>query len=141
MVQYAGHVQAMGFHVVKRGFGQVLPVFCDKNGGLISACHWRLGHYTCLQNIVRVSFVHALQRKPNWRLEDLFVVEQHQTALEYDQTPRHPINVPINGSDDVPKAADRITYNKAAAVLRMIRSVVTEDNFHQPLKSYLQNFK
>lgn len=86
-------------------------------------------------------FVHVLQRKPDWRLEDLFVVEQHQTALEYDQTPRHPLNVPVDGPDDIPKAADRITYNKAAALMRMIRIVVTEDYFHQPLKSYLRNFK
>lgn len=69
------------------------------------------------------------------------MVEQHQSALEYDQTPRHPLNVPVDSPDDIPKAADRITYNKAAALMRMIRTVVTEDYFHQPLKSYLRNFK
>lgn len=74
-------------------------------------------------------------------MEELFVVEQHQTALEFDQTPRHPLTVSAKTPDDISNIIDRITYNKAAAILRMLKYIVTDDNFHQPLILYLQTFK
>lgn len=79
--------------------------------------------------------------KPDWRLDELFVVEQHQTALEFDQAPRHPINTIVKNSNDIQDILDHVTVNKAAAVLRMIKHAVSEDNFRQPLQLYLQNFK
>lgn len=82
-----------------------------------------------------------LQIKPDWRLEELFVVEQHQTALLYDQTPRHPMTASVIKSEDVQSIFDEITYNKAAAIIRMIRYTVTDKNFDVPLNLYLQNYK
>lgn len=79
--------------------------------------------------------------KTKWRLEELFVVEQHQTALEYDQTPRHPMTWSVKSPDDILNMIDKITFNKAAALLRMLKYIVTDDNFHEPLKLYLQSFK
>lgn len=83
----------------------------------------------------------VLQLKSDWRLEDLFVVEQHQTALEFDQVPRHPMTMAVKSLDDIQSLLDPITYNKAAAVLRMIQYTVSENNFHQPLMLYLKNYK
>lgn len=88
-------------------------------------CNWRL----------------TFQVKPDWRLNELFVVEQHQTALGFDQTPRHPINTIVKNPNDIQDILDDVTYNKAAAVLRMIKHTVSEENFRQPLKLYLKNFK
>jgi len=79
--------------------------------------------------------------KPDWRLEDLFVVEQHQAALASDQIPRRPVAGTVRTSEDAQNAFDRITRSKAAAVLRMIKHAVTEANFREPLAIYLQKFK
>jgi len=78
---------------------------------------------------------------PDWRLEELFVVEQHQSALEFDQTPRHPITASLITSDDIQNIFKGVIRNKAAAVLRMLKCIVTDDNFQEPLKLYLKNFK
>lgn len=77
----------------------------------------------------------------DWRLEELFVVEQHQTAMEFDQTPRHPITASVKTSDDIQNIFKEVICNKAAAVLRMLKCIVTEFNFQEPLKLYLKNFK
>jgi len=87
--------------------------------------------------IYRVTF----QVKPDWRLEELFVVEQHQTAMEFDQTPRHPMTASVKTSDDIQNMFERVTCNKAAAILRMLQYIVDISNFHVPLNMYLQNFK
>ncbi|VVC40906.1 Hypothetical protein CINCED_3A003082 [Cinara cedri] len=79
--------------------------------------------------------------KSDWRLEEMFVVEQHQTALAFDQVPRHSMTASVKSTDDIQSLFDHITYNKAAAVLRMIRNTVSENNFHEPLKLYLKNYR
>lgn len=79
--------------------------------------------------------------KSDWRLEEMFVIEQHQTALEFDQMPRHPMTTTVKSTDDIQSLFDPITYNKAAAVLRMIQYTVSENNFHEPLKLYLNRYK
>lgn len=74
-------------------------------------------------------------------MEELFVVEQHQTALTFDQIPRHPVTASVKTSEDIQNIIDPVTYNKAAAILRMIKHTVSENNFHEPLKLYLENAK
>lgn len=82
-----------------------------------------------------------LQIKGDWCLEHLFVVEQHQSAMSFDQTPRHPITGSVNGSSDIQRIFNPITHNKAAAILRMIKNTVTEDRFRVPLKLFLNKYK
>lgn len=79
--------------------------------------------------------------EPNWRLEEFFVVDQHQTAMEFDQTPRHPVTASAKSSEDIQKLSDKITHNKAAALLRMLKLAVGEYYFQEPLKNYLNSFK
>lgn len=74
-------------------------------------------------------------------MEELFVVETHQGALAYDQTPRHPITAPVQTPDEIDDIFDSITYSKAAAVLRMLRYLVTEELFKSSLQSYLDEKK
>lgn len=81
------------------------------------------------------------QIKPDWRMEELFVVEQHQTALAFDQIPRHPVTASVKTSEDIQNINDPVTYNKAAAILRMIKQTVSENYFQEPLRLYLENFK
>lgn len=69
------------------------------------------------------------------------MVEQHQVALNFDQTPQHAMTVPVKSSEDIQNIFDSITYSKAAAILRMIRYVITDFYFREPLVLYLKNYK
>lgn len=74
-------------------------------------------------------------------MEELFVVDTHQGALEYDQTPRHPITASVRTPDEINELFDTVTYSKAAAVLRMLRYAVTDELFKLSLRSYLNDRK
>ncbi|MCI4370972.1 MAG: M1 family metallopeptidase, partial [Thermoplasmata archaeon] len=49
----------------------------------------------------------------------------------------HPIEVPINGPDEIGEIADGITYGKGASVLRMIEAYLGEDAFRRGVTAYL----
>lgn len=77
--------------------------------------------------------------EPDWRLEDLFVIEVHQSALEADQTPMHAISGSVRTPPEIKGMFDEISYDKAGAVLRMLQYTVTEDLFKKALNLYLTN--
>lgn len=80
-----------------------------------------------------------LQVEPDWRLEDVFVFEVHQLALEYDQTSTHPISGSVKTPAEISAMFDHISYSKAGAVLRMLQYTINEDNFREALNYYLNN--
>lgn len=88
-----------------------------------------------LGRVVDLSIIFQ-QTVPDWRLDEFFLVEQHQMALAYDQTPRHPLTVNLSVFQDV-DIFDTITYSKAATVLKMLRDVVGEKVFKTALNIYL----
>lgn len=102
-----------------------------------------LNIFTSWYYSVIIIHIYALcfQKKSDWRLEELFVVEQHQAALEFDQTPQHPMTVSVKTSSDIQQIFDLITYSKSAAILRMIRYIVSDFYFHEPLKLFLEKYK
>ncbi|XP_050434289.1 aminopeptidase N-like [Adelges cooleyi] len=75
--------------------------------------------------------------EPDWQLPEFFVVEQHQTALEYDQIARHPLSNKVSTPKEINSNFDRITYNKGASVLRMLYNYVGKDVFKDSLNLYL----
>lgn len=79
--------------------------------------------------------------EPDWRLEDVFVYEVHQDALEFDQYPTHPISGSVKSPAQINNMFDDISYSKAGAVLRMLQYTVTENNFKNALNLYLENNK
>jgi len=79
--------------------------------------------------------------EPDWRLEDVFVYEVHQTALRSDQTPTHPITGSVESPAQIGDMFDDISYSKAGTVLRMLRYAVTETNFRAALNFYLETNK
>lgn len=81
------------------------------------------------------------QVEPAWRLEDVFVYEVHQSALETDQTPMHPISGSVQTPAEIRGMFDDISYSKAGAVLRMLLYTVTEVNFKGALNFYLESNK
>lgn len=78
-----------------------------------------------------------LQLEPNWRLDHLFVVEKHQAALEYDRTLRRPLSGSVSTSEQIDSVFDKISYDKGAAVLRMLHSWVGENVFKKAVNIYL----
>uniref|UniRef100_A0A2H8TGD8 Aminopeptidase N n=1 Tax=Melanaphis sacchari TaxID=742174 RepID=A0A2H8TGD8_9HEMI len=76
--------------------------------------------------------------EPDWRLEDVFVYEVHQSALDADQSPMHAISSSVETPAQIRSMFDDISYSKAGAVLRMLQYVVTEDYFKKALNLYLK---
>ncbi|VVC40908.1 Hypothetical protein CINCED_3A014501 [Cinara cedri] len=105
-------------------------------GDLVTCSWW---DYTWLNEGFAAYFQYFATKmvNPNWRLDELFVIDQHQKALAYDQTPRHPITTSVSTTDDISDVFDTITYNKAASVLRMLKYLVNENIFRASLQSYL----
>jgi len=71
----------------------------------------------------------------------MFVIEQHQTALSYDHRPRHPITASVNTPDEIEDIFDKITYNKGASVLRMLKHALNDEIFRSSLMIYLETYK
>jgi len=67
------------------------------------------------------------------------VIEVHQVALEYDQTPTHPISGSVKTPAEIKAMFDDISYSKAGAVLRMLQYTVTENYFKAALHDYLEH--
>lgn len=75
--------------------------------------------------------------EPDWRLEDVFVYQEHQSALATDQYRTHAISGSVKTPKEIRDYFDEISYNKAGSVLRMFKYAVTEENFKQALHLYL----
>jgi len=82
-----------------------------------------------------------IQAEPDWRIGDLFVIEQLQEALAYDHRPRHPITANVNDPNEIEDIFDIITYNKGASVLRMLNHALNNDIFRTSLTLYLNTYK
>jgi aminopeptidase N len=82
-----------------------------------------------------------VQAEPNWRIGDMFVIEQHQTALAYDHRPKHPLTASVNTPKEIIEIFDTITYSKGASILRMLKHSLDDDIFRSSLSLYLNNNK
>lgn len=77
-----------------------------------------------------------------WPMDEMFVVETHQESLAYDQYSRAPITRSVQSSREIlERVFDMITYGKAAAVLRMLRHIVTEQHFRSSVRKYLNDHR
>lgn len=109
-------------------------------GDLVTCSWW---NYVWLNEAFATLFeyfaVHAAE--PDWRIGDLFVIEQHQEALVYDHRPRHPITATVNHPNEIQDIFDTITYNKGASVLRMLNHALNDDMFRTSLTLYLNTYQ
>lgn len=71
-------------------------------------------------------------------MNELFVIEQHQSALAYDQSPRRPITASVQTPDEINGVFYDQTGQKAAAFLRMLKYATNDDIFQQSLARYLR---
>jgi aminopeptidase N len=76
--------------------------------------------------------------RPEWRV-DVDAADESQRALSLDSlASTHPIHAAVESPAEIEGSFDVITYQKGAAVLRMIERYVGADTFRRAINSYLQ---
>lgn len=71
-------------------------------------------------------------------MEELFVLEVHQAALDYNQSIVRSVSGIDNDDIELKKLFDDTTYMNSASILRMLRYVVTENLFKLSVRNYLK---
>jgi len=68
-----------------------------------------------------------------------FLINEKSRAFARDsRVTTHPIEMPINSTNEFHKVWDAITYQKGASVLRQLQHYVGEDNFRNGVSAYLK---
>lgn len=67
----------------------------------------------------------------------MFIVEQHQTALEFDQIPRHAMSSELKSDHEAANICEKITSSKAAAIIKMLHDIVGESVFKSAINMYI----
>ncbi|CAN7993424.1 unnamed protein product, partial [Ixodes hexagonus] len=77
-----------------------------------------------------------------WRMMDLFVVNEMQPILNADSaTKAHPVSVHTNSTGHLDSLFDKIVYSKASSLIRMMAHFLTPKVFLSGLKAYLKTHK
>ncbi|XP_037030240.1 glutamyl aminopeptidase isoform X2 [Bradysia coprophila] len=78
--------------------------------------------------------------EPTWGMLEQFLIEDLHPVLNLDATlASHPIVQKVETPDQITEVFDTITYNKGAAVIRMMEDFVGENQFRQSVTNYLNN--
>ena len=78
--------------------------------------------------------------KPEWNLQEDAVQSAEQAMDEDSLNSTHPIHQDVKSPQEILELADSITYNKAAATLRMIEGYVTPEVFRKGINTYLAKY-
>lgn len=71
-----------------------------------------------------------------------FVAGEFQNALELDSlNESHPILQDVGNKNKISSIFDAISYNKGAAIIRMVRSYIGKDAFRAGIRLYLNTFQ
>lgn len=131
----------VGLPVASRSVRHVLPIFRHAFGTVgTRERDVHVGFPTRVAD-ARPFRVLCAQVYPDWRMDGTFVIEQHQTALAYDQTPRRPITASVRSPAEIDDAFYDRTHEKAAAFLRMLMYTTNETVFRRSLARYLERNK
>jgi aminopeptidase N len=80
----------------------------------------------------------AASSKPEWHME-IDEAAENQTELSLDSLKTtHPIHVTVSTPSEIESVFDPISYEKGAAVLRMIESYVGADAFRKGVNAYIE---
>ncbi|RZF47936.1 hypothetical protein LSTR_LSTR008740 [Laodelphax striatellus] len=74
---------------------------------------------------------------PEWKLDEQFVVNALQAALDYDSKPSHPMTSGITHHKNISDMFDMISYSKGASIVRMMEHTLTPETFQKGLHNYL----
>ncbi|XP_058118583.1 membrane alanyl aminopeptidase-like [Anopheles ziemanni] len=77
--------------------------------------------------------------EPDWELEQQFVVDSLQSAMRMEaRVLTHPLTSPVHSPFDALRKFDYISYDKGAAVLRMVEHFLTKPIFQLALREYVK---
>ena len=89
-----------------------------------------------------MSMVGAESLYPDWMTSGQFLTLVTQKAMIGDSSRfTHPIQNEINHPDEIFGAFDSITYDKTAAVIRYLSSIIGMDNLKTGLRSYMVKYQ
>lgn len=76
---------------------------------------------------------------PEWKLWEQFVAIDHAIALRLDSLKTtHPIEVDVHDPSEISEIFDEISYQKGAAVIRMLAGYLGQEDFRKGLSYYLK---
>ncbi|XP_017321402.1 alanyl (membrane) aminopeptidase-like b [Ictalurus punctatus] len=92
-----------------------------------------------------LSYLGVNDIEPTWNIRDMFVLKEIQPVMELDSlNASHPLSLKeseVETTSDILGLFDSITYNKGAAVLRMLSTYMGEEKFFEGLRNYLEKYK
>ncbi|KAI4459362.1 protease m1 zinc metalloprotease [Holotrichia oblita] len=78
--------------------------------------------------------------EPTWQMMDQFIIADLHPVLILDATlASHPIVQTVLTPDEITAIFDTISYNKGAAILRMLEDAVGQENFKAGVTKYLKD--
>ncbi|CAL7934472.1 unnamed protein product [Xylocopa violacea] len=79
---------------------------------------------------------------PDWNLMDSFPLSTKHVSMRHDVKLRaRPVVKRIEDLEEIDEAFDRISYQKAAAVIRMLEDAVASSNFILAVRQYLRSYQ
>lgn len=78
---------------------------------------------------------------PELKLWDVFLTFDLKSAFDLDKLESsHPILIDIKKPDEIVQVFDAISYQKGAAIIRMMHAWIGAENFKNGIRSYLKSF-
>uniref|UniRef100_A0A1I7X138 Aminopeptidase n=1 Tax=Heterorhabditis bacteriophora TaxID=37862 RepID=A0A1I7X138_HETBA len=113
-----------------------------ENTGLMIFCEHGLLFDPKLDTIAdKISISQSIAREISHQL-DYQVVDSVEQALRTDsQASSHPLTIQIETASDTYEIFDRVTYDKGASLVRMIKAIMGEENFRKGIQSYLRKYQ
>nr|XP_034173930.1 glutamyl aminopeptidase-like [Osmia lignaria] len=79
---------------------------------------------------------------PEWNLMDCFPIYTKYVSMKQDSKVRaHPIVKRVEDPEEIEETFDRISYQKAAAVIRMLEDAIGSSKFIRAIRKYLQMYQ
>ncbi|GAB0087436.1 Aminopeptidase [Sergentomyia squamirostris] len=79
---------------------------------------------------------------PSWGMMDQFLIEDIHYVFRIDASlATHPIVQTVENPDQITEMFDAISYNKGAAIIRMLEDIIGSENFRKSITKYLNAHK
>lgn len=88
-----------------------------------------------------MEFMGVNHTQPDWKMMELSIYENFQGAMSEDQLSNsHPIMAEVKDPAQINALFDSISYDKGAAIIRMLEDVLGSEVFFQGLQKYLKKY-
>ncbi|KAL9985906.1 hypothetical protein ACROYT_G008359 [Oculina patagonica] len=97
---------------------------------------WLNEGFASFMENVGVNHIH-----PEWKMMDQFFLDKFQVSTSLDQLSNsHPIMAVVKDPAEINSLFDSISYDKGAAIIRMLEDVLGREVFFQGLQRYLKKY-